>query len=268
MSEPERHGHGGDRRRARAGRRRRPGQLRVPGGVGLVEGVAVDAAVERVGEERPQVQQHDRAGQHPQQRQRPHAHRPAEQLVERRGRAASRVDRASPCASRTRLAGRDPGRVGVVPGRDRGLEVARLAVARRVAGDPVERGVEERELVVEPGVGVVADRGVAEPAVRHELVPAVARPRLARRDAPAVGGDPHHVGPPGARLREHLERELLVVGPVAPRHEAELQDDDGDDHHPPPDDPDPRLHAAGYRARASVRCVSSCSARTESSGRG
>ena len=63
-------------------------------------------------------------------------------------------------------------------------------------------------------------------------------------DAPAVGGDPDHVGPPGARLREHLERELLVVGPIAPRHEPELQDDDGDDHHPPPDDSDPRPHAA------------------------
>ena len=39
----------------------RAGQLRVPGGVGLVEGVAVDRARPGVGEERPQVQEHDRA---------------------------------------------------------------------------------------------------------------------------------------------------------------------------------------------------------------
>ena len=57
------------------------------------------------------------------------------------------------------------------------------------------------------------------------------------RDAPAVGRDPHHVSAPGARLGEHLERELLVVGPVAPCHEPELQEHDGQDH-APPDDPD------------------------------
>ena len=61
--------------------------------------------------------------------------------------------------------------------------------------------------------------GYRRPRLRHQLVPAVPRPRLFDRDPSAVGGDPDHVGPPGARLGEHLERELLVVGPVAPGDE-------------------------------------------------
>src|SRR5687767_5720594 len=56
----------------------------------------------------------------------------------------------------------DPGRVVVVPGRDPGLEIAGLTVARGVVCDPVERSVEERELIGEPCVRVVADRGVPQ----------------------------------------------------------------------------------------------------------
>ncbi len=137
-----------------------------------------------------------------------------------------------------------PGAVGVVPGRDPGLEVARLPVARGVLGDPVERGVQKRELVRETGVGVVAELRVAEPAVLHQLVPAVARPRKLDRHASTVGRDPHHVSAPRARLGEHLERELLVVGPVAPCNEPELQEHYGHDHDPSRDDPQRRLHSS------------------------
>jgi hypothetical protein len=81
--EAERHGDcgcGGDEEQADVDR---AGQLGIPGGVGLVEGVAVDAAVERVREEGPQAQQHRRAGQHAQQRERAHADRATEQLIQR-----------------------------------------------------------------------------------------------------------------------------------------------------------------------------------------
>ena len=245
----ERHGDGGHRREREQPDVHRAGQLGIPGGVGLVEGVPVGPPVQTVGEEGAQMQEHDRTGQHPQQREGPHADRAAEQVVEAGDQAADVAARANrgrvhPAPPRTRLRRTStPGWVGVVPGRDRRLQVPGLAVAGSVVCDPVERGVEERQLIGEPGVRVVADRGVAQPPVLHQLVPAVARPRTLDRDAPAVGGDPDHVGAPGARLGEHLERELLVVGPVAPGHEPELQDHDGHDHHPPHDDPDPRPHA-------------------------
>ena len=51
------------------------------------------------------------------------------------------------------------GIVGVVPRRHDGLQVLRLGVVGGVRGDPVEGGVEEGQLVVEPGVGVAADAG-------------------------------------------------------------------------------------------------------------
>ena len=53
----------------------------------------------------------------------------------------------------------------------------------RVVGDPVERRGEERELVVEPGVGVVAELGVAETAPGDQLAPPVAAHGSVDRDA-------------------------------------------------------------------------------------
>ena len=50
-----------------------------------------------------------------------------------------------------------------MPRRHDRLEVAGLGVPRRVRGDPVEGGVEERHLVVQPGVGVVATAGSESP---------------------------------------------------------------------------------------------------------
>ena len=118
-----------------------------------------------------------------------------------------------------------------------------VTVTRSVVRDPVERGIEERQLVVEPGVRVVADPRVPQPPALDQLVPAVPRPGLLDWHAPAVGGDADHVGAPGTRLGEHLERELLVVRHVAPRDQRQLQGHDGHNHHPPSDDPDARPHA-------------------------
>ena len=85
----------------------RSAELRVPGGVGLVEGVAVDPPVQAVGEERPQMQQHDRSGEDPQQRERSHADQATEQLVE-----ARHERRGHLIPSRTSGAPQDPGRGG------------------------------------------------------------------------------------------------------------------------------------------------------------
>ena len=65
----------------------------------------------------------------------------------------------------------DLGRVVIVPGGDRRLEIPGLAVPRRVARNPVERRFEKRELVLEPGVGVVADPGIAEAPVPPREAP-------------------------------------------------------------------------------------------------
>ena len=121
----------------------------------------------------------------------------------------------------------DLGLVGVVPRRDDGLEVVRLGVARRVArrrsrgprrGTPAGcRGRRRR--------GGATD-GNASPRPGDQLRPAVAGPRLGDRHPPAVVGDPHDVGLPRARLREHLEGELLVGADVATHDEADLGDDD------------------------------------------
>ena len=106
--EAERHRHGGHRRQPEQGHVERVGQLGIPRGVGLVEGVAVGPPVQGVGEERLEVQEHGRARQHPQQRERAHAHATAEQLVQPReqpaglGRRADR-GRVHPAPSRTRL---------------------------------------------------------------------------------------------------------------------------------------------------------------------
>ena len=110
----ERHGHGGHRRQPEQPDVDRLGQLRIPGGVGLVEGVPVGLPVQAVGEERRQMQEHDRAGQHPQQGERPHADRTAEQVVERGDHAAeagrrTKPGRAHPAPSRTGSAGPRPG---------------------------------------------------------------------------------------------------------------------------------------------------------------
>ena len=78
----DRHRDRGERPDAQHADVQRPRQLRVPGRVGLVERVPVDPPVPGVEEERAQVEQHDRADQHPQQRHRPHAHAAAEQLVD------------------------------------------------------------------------------------------------------------------------------------------------------------------------------------------
>jgi hypothetical protein len=69
------------------------------------------------------------------------------------------------------------------------------------------------------------------------------------RDASTVGRDPDHAGAPGTRLGEHLERELLVIRPMAACHEHELQAHNGHNHHAPPHDPDPRPHLVNIAAR-------------------
>src|SRR5215213_4430205 len=91
--------------------------------------------------------------------------------------------------------------------------------------------------------------GVRQRAVRHQLVPAVARPWLRDPDAPAVARDPHHVGLPRARLREHLERERLVVRRIAGRDERELRAHHPEDHDPAADDPHETASAGRARRR-------------------
>ncbi len=140
------------------------------------------------------MQQHDRADHDPQERERPHADATTQQLVDPGGRAGGRqvggrrrhgvVARSWLRSTTTRR------RVRVVPRRHDRLEVARLVVARRVRRDPVQRGGEEGELVGEPGVGVVADLGMSETALGHQLRPSVAVPRLVDRDALPVVGHP------------------------------------------------------------------------------
>ena len=87
-----------------------------------MEDVLVGAPVQRVGQERREVQEHDRADEHAQQRERAQADLAAEQLVEpgdqrrRRLRGAARPARSSRTASRPAAEDLDPRRVGVVPG--------------------------------------------------------------------------------------------------------------------------------------------------------
>ena len=81
------------------------------------------------------MEEHDRAGQHPQQGEGPHADRTAEEFVERGGHAADidGVPSPAPLTLRARVHGSgDPnlGWIGVVPGGHRGLQVPGLMVAR------------------------------------------------------------------------------------------------------------------------------------------
>ncbi len=80
--EADRHGDGARRGQPEQSDVHGLGQLRIPGDVGLVEGVPVGPPVQAVGEEGVQMQEHDRAGQHPQQREGAHADGAAEQVVE------------------------------------------------------------------------------------------------------------------------------------------------------------------------------------------
>jgi hypothetical protein len=77
-----RHGDSGNHAQPEQADVERPWQLRIPGRVRLVEGVPVDLTMRGVADERPQMHQHDRSDEHPQQRRCAHAHPAAEQLVE------------------------------------------------------------------------------------------------------------------------------------------------------------------------------------------
>ena len=103
-----------------------------------------------------------------------------------------------------------------------------------------------------PAVACRRIDGVAQPHVRYQFLPPIPGPWSLDGHAPAVGGHADHVRAPRTGLREHLEPELLVVGPVAARDEEELRHDHGDDHHPPPNDPEARAP----RPLACPRCTS------------
>ena len=148
--------------------------------------------------------------------------------------------------------------VGVVPRRHDRFEIPGLGVERRVDGHPVEGGIEERQLVVQPGIGVLAHAGARQPTTVDELAPAVSRPGLGDRDPLPVGRHADDLGPPRARLRKHLVGELLVRRPVAAHDEERLGGDDCEHGDAPPDDPRPRssLHETATtapRGRSAVR---------------
>ena len=136
------------------------------------------------------MQQHDRAGQDPQQRECPHADRTTEQVVEPRRacRGAGAVRRPRPRSPRGSA---EPAPQDLRPAGGSALcqdvtVASRYRVSRSrgsVGGDPVERSLEKRQLIGEPGVRMVADRRESQPPALHQLVPAVARPRTFDRDA-------------------------------------------------------------------------------------
>ena len=244
----ERHRDGGDRRQPEQPDVDRLGELRIPVGVGLVEGVPVGLAVQAVGEERPQVQEHDRAGQHPQQGEGPHADRRGRAARRRAARSSGALALVAPHAPRPGVDRRCARRSPWPPGTgSRG----RAACCSRPSRARTSRNA---SWLSSPASAWWRTAGYLSPASGTSSSQRYPDHGSLDGHAPAVGGDPDHVRAPGARLREHLERELLVVGPVAPRHEPELQDHDGDDHHPPRDDSDPRRHAATMTPPLAAAC--------------
>ncbi len=167
--------------------------------------------------------------EHSQQGHRPHAHPPAEQLVDvhptpPRSSLRSTTISARRCCARPSRRPREP----------------RLGVARVLSATQSRAASRKASWLSRPASAWWRTESTRGHALRPGRSTGTG-PRLGDRDTPAVVGDPHHVGTPRARLREHLEGELLVRR----RTHAREEDLGGDDHHdddPPPDDPRPGVH--------------------------